>query len=140
MSQFLQRFGILSRQGGRDVIVLLLQVPQVNHFNNSISYCSVFAMDCLHRLIVTVASRFTNRRFVFAIGAVAVIASKIVHIYVHLAALSTVDVVCWGPSFFAQDVVFLLLLRLILDRQLFSKTKLLHLLHQPWVSSSLVAH
>lgn len=78
-------------------------------------------MTSLRDLAATLLTRCTNRRFVFAIAFMSIIGAKIVHLYAHIAALPTADVMQWGPSFFTQDVVLLLLLRLFLDKALFSK-------------------
>ncbi|KJZ77730.1 hypothetical protein HIM_02907 [Hirsutella minnesotensis 3608] len=56
-------------------------------------------------------------RFAFAVAAASIIGAKIVHVYAHREALSSSDVLAYGISFFAQDVVVLLLLRLLLDAQ-----------------------
>ncbi|KND91825.1 hypothetical protein TOPH_03368 [Tolypocladium ophioglossoides CBS 100239] len=70
------------------------------------------------RFALVLASRFANRRFLFATAAVSVIGAKLVHVYAHLTALPTVDVLLWGYSFFAQDTALLLFVRLLLDRSL----------------------
>lgn len=74
-----------------------------------------------HRwLLSNIASRFASRRFIFAVATVSALGAKVVHIYAHLTALGTAQVLLWGLSFFAQDTALLLLLRLLLDEQLFS--------------------
>lgn len=72
------------------------------------------------RIALALTSRFANRRFAFATAAVAIIGAKVVHLYAHFAALPTSDVLRYGLSFFAQDVIFLLVLRVLLDGQLFA--------------------
>ncbi|UNI15471.1 hypothetical protein JDV02_002001 [Purpureocillium takamizusanense] len=74
----------------------------------------------LRRLALATGSRFTNCRFVFALSMLAVLGAKLIHIYTHLSALATVYLVRWGYSFFAQDMVLLIILRLLLDSWLFS--------------------
>lgn len=71
-------------------------------------------MDRVRRLLATFISRFANRRYVFALAVVSVIAAKAVHIDAHLDALSPTDLLQWGPSFFFQDSILLLLIRLLL--------------------------
>lgn len=71
-------------------------------------------MDRVRRLLRTVAARFANRRYVFALAAVSVIAAKAVHIDAHIGALSSSDLFQWGPSFFFQDTVLLLVIRALL--------------------------
>ncbi|KAF7563658.1 hypothetical protein G7046_g472 [Stylonectria norvegica] len=73
-------------------------------------------MERIRRCVGTIASRCTNRRFLFAIAAVSVLGAKVVHIYAHFAALSTVDLLQWGLSFFAQDFVVLLMVHILLGR------------------------
>ncbi|KKP01425.1 sulfatase [Trichoderma harzianum] len=67
------------------------------------------------RFIANLASRFANRRFAFAVATVAIFSAKGVHIYTHLSSLPLVHLVRWGYSFFAQDVMLLILVRLLLD-------------------------
>jgi len=74
----------------------------------------------IRRLALATSSRFTNCRFVFALSALAVLGAKLVHVYTHLSALATVHMVRWGYSFFAQDTLLLIILRLLLDGWLFS--------------------
>ena len=76
---------------------------------------SVSTSRRVRRAAIALASRFTYRRFIFALSATAVLAAKTVHIYAHLAALSTVDVLRWGCSFYAQDTAVLLLARQLLE-------------------------
>ncbi|KND88291.1 hypothetical protein TOPH_07091 [Tolypocladium ophioglossoides CBS 100239] len=72
------------------------------------------------RLVLAMASRFANRRFVFAFAATSVLCAKAVHIYTHMSALSEVHLLRWGYSFFAQDMALLIIVRLLLDGWLFS--------------------
>ncbi|KZL70635.1 sulfatase domain protein [Colletotrichum incanum] len=65
-------------------------------------------------LVFGVSSRFTNPRFVFSLAALAVLGAKVIHIGSHLSALPTVHLVRWGYSFFAQDILLLIILRLLL--------------------------
>ncbi|EGX89037.1 sulfatase domain protein [Cordyceps militaris CM01] len=74
-------------------------------------------MDRLRRLLGTIAARFANRRYVFAVAVVSVVAAKAVHIDAHLKALSPTDMVQWGPSFFFQDSILLLAIRAMLFAQ-----------------------
>ncbi len=74
-------------------------------------------MDRVRRLLGTVAARFANRRFVFALAVVSVVAAKAVHIDAHVDALSPSDMLQWGPSFFFQDSLLLLLIRAMLFAQ-----------------------
>ncbi|PMB63693.1 hypothetical protein BM221_010435 [Beauveria bassiana] len=74
-------------------------------------------MDRLRHLIGTVAARFANRRYVFALAAVSVVAAKAVHIDAHLDALTPSDMLQWGPSFFFQDSILLIMIRAMLFAQ-----------------------
>ncbi|KAK3191910.1 hypothetical protein K4F52_001953 [Lecanicillium sp. MT-2017a] len=68
-------------------------------------------------IILAIFSRFANRKFAYTVAAVSVLASKSIHIYAHRAALTTTDILLWGPTFFAQDAALLLLLRFLFDQQ-----------------------
>ncbi|KAG5981258.1 hypothetical protein E4U55_003131 [Claviceps digitariae] len=72
------------------------------------------------RAAANLASRFTNRRFVFALAVVSVLGAKAVHIHTHVTALSRVHLLRWGYSFFAQDLFLLVLIRLLLDSWVFA--------------------
>ncbi|KAG5948659.1 hypothetical protein E4U53_006208 [Claviceps sorghi] len=67
------------------------------------------------RAAASLASRLTNRRFIFALAVVSVLGAKAVHIHTHVTALSRVHLLRWGYSFFAQDLFLLVLIRLLLD-------------------------
>ncbi|KAL7782931.1 alkaline-phosphatase-like protein [Trichoderma ceciliae] len=67
------------------------------------------------RIFRTMALRLLNRRFAFAIAAVATLSAKSVHIYAHLDALPKKDLLLWGLSFFSQDTALLLVIRMLLD-------------------------
>lgn len=70
--------------------------------------------------MVIFASLLLNRHFAFAIACASCVTAKLVHIYAHLDALPTAQIVRWGASFFAQDTVALLFLRLLLEDHTFS--------------------
>jgi hypothetical protein len=42
---------------------------------------------------------------------------KVLHIFAHLDALQTTDLLHWGMPFFAQDLALLLMLRLLVDER-----------------------
>lgn len=79
-----------------------------------------FSFGALAQTILGVASRLFTRQFIFAIACVAVLSAKLLHVYAHLDALQLHTVFGWGWSFFFQDTVFLLLLRLLLDFGVFA--------------------
>lgn len=73
---------------------------------------------CIANLAETlpaVAARLANRPLIFSVAAVSVLSAKLLHIYAHLDALQFFDIFGWGWSFFIQDTISLLLLRLLLD-------------------------
>lgn len=69
----------------------------------------------LAETLPAVAARLANRPLIFSVAAISVLSAKLLHIYAHLDALQFFDVFGWGWSFFAQDTIFLLLLRVLLD-------------------------
>lgn len=73
----------------------------------------------LRHLVQLTGLRFTNRRFVFTLVALAIIAAKLIHIYSHVTALTTLDLKKWGYSFFTQDVLLLIISRFLLDTRHF---------------------
>lgn len=75
-----------------------------------------FSAGALAQTILGVASRLFTRQYIFAIASVAILSAKLLHIYAHLDALALHTLLGWGWSFFAQDTVVLLLLRLLVDQ------------------------
>ncbi|KAL7797534.1 alkaline-phosphatase-like protein [Trichoderma ceciliae] len=71
------------------------------------------------RVLSAFASRFANRQFLFAIGVIAVTSGKLVHIYAHITALAFRSITQWGVTFFTQDTAFLILIRLLLDTEIY---------------------
>ncbi|KAF5022639.1 hypothetical protein F66182_5315 [Fusarium sp. NRRL 66182] len=67
------------------------------------------------RFLLTVVSRFANRRFFFTFTALAVWSAKIIHIHDHLEAVNEHQIRQWAYSFVAQDIAVLTLFRLLLD-------------------------
>jgi hypothetical protein len=67
------------------------------------------------RLVANLGSRIANRRFAFAVVAIAMLGAKILHIYAHHQAVSGKKMALWGYSFFAQDTVLLVLIRSTLE-------------------------
>lgn len=70
------------------------------------------------RLALAIGPRLFNRRFAFALAAAAILVSKVVHIYFHLSSIPSDDLLHWGASFFLQDTLALILLRVLIDGQL----------------------
>ncbi|UKZ83539.1 hypothetical protein TrVFT333_011348 [Trichoderma virens FT-333] len=71
------------------------------------------------RVLYAFAARFVSREFLFAICVVALTSSKLVHIYAHLTALAFSAIRNWGMTFFTQDTIFLILIRLLLDTEIY---------------------
>ena len=72
------------------------------------------------RITRCLASRLSNRRFVFSLAATSTLSAKAVHVYTHLSALPTVYLWRWGYSFLLQDIAIILILRLLLEIYFFS--------------------
>ncbi|KAG6003585.1 hypothetical protein E4U21_001872 [Claviceps maximensis] len=70
------------------------------------------------RMCLAVLTRFANRRLIFSIAAVSILGAKWIHIYAHMNALSPAEMAQWGLSFFVQDTILLLTLRILLDAEL----------------------
>ena len=51
-----------------------------------------------------------HRRFIFSLAAVALLSSKLAHVYCHVSALPALHLLLWGSSFYLQDTLLLLLL------------------------------
>lgn len=66
-------------------------------------------------------SRIANRRFVFTLACLAVCGAKGAHLHNHRASVAPKRMLLFFFSFFTQDVLFLLLLRLLLDHWLVSR-------------------
>ncbi|OPB40031.1 sulfatase [Trichoderma guizhouense] len=71
------------------------------------------------RVLSAFAARFVSREFLYAICVVAIISSKLVHIYAHLTALAFSSISHWGLTFFTQDSIFLIIIRLLLDTDIY---------------------
>ncbi|KUL81464.1 hypothetical protein ZTR_09033 [Talaromyces verruculosus] len=86
---------------------------------NTVFRSVTFMLLGLRRLVRLTSPRFTNRRFVFTLAALAIIVAKLIHIYSHATALTTRDLKKWGYSFFTQDVLLLIITRFLLDTRHF---------------------
>src|SRR5688572_23491549 len=65
----------------------------------------------------------TNKRFLFSILATTVLTAKVIHIYANSKALPARHLLLWTYSFFAQDLLFLSVLRSLLGSPLFLGTR-----------------
>lgn len=52
-----------------------------------------------------------GRRFCFGIMCIALLASKLVHIYAHYTSLAPSVLLLWGSTFFLQDILIIFLVR-----------------------------
>lgn len=75
---------------------------------------------CASRLAIqpfTYLLRFASRRLLFSIAATSILSEKCLHIYAHIEAITPAELARWWPTFFAQDLAILLLLRILLNSQ-----------------------
>jgi hypothetical protein len=75
---------------------------------------------CFARLAALIQAHLANRRMVFTSAALLMLASKALHYHVHERAVPDEMKAKWSFSFYAQDLFFLTLIRILLD---------------PWVSN-----
>lgn len=66
---------------------------------------------------MAIGPRLFSRRFAFALATAATLGYKCLHIFIHTDAIPTVDLWKWGSSFYFQDSLFLILLRVLIDGQ-----------------------
>ncbi|KAM0260739.1 hypothetical protein ACHAQJ_002655 [Trichoderma viride] len=92
--------------------------PRRRQFYTTTSTVTLVTAPAL-RVLSAFAARFANRRFLFAIGVIAVTSAKLVHIYAHITALAFRSMAQWGITFFTQDTAFLILIRLLLDTDIY---------------------
>ncbi|OAQ77864.1 sulfatase domain-containingprotein [Purpureocillium lilacinum] len=71
----------------------------------------------IRRFMLAILPRLINRRFAFALAAAAILVTKVAHVYFHLDAIPTRDLIRWGSSFFLQDTLVLVILRVLIDGQ-----------------------
>ena len=57
-----------------------------------------------------------SRRYFYTLAFWSLVGAKILHLYAHIHSLSLQKFLLWGPSFFYQDVLLLLLLRICVQR------------------------
>lgn len=57
-----------------------------------------------------------SRRYFFTLAFLSLFFAKFLHLYAHLRSLPAQKVLSWGATFFFQDVVILLLLRMFAQR------------------------
>lgn len=70
------------------------------------------------RMSIPRPSKIFTRKLMLPFAIVSVLSAKLLHIYAHRQALSTDDLLRWGASFFFQDVVFILFVRMLLESRM----------------------
>ena len=50
-----------------------------------------------------------SRKFWFGFLTIAIICAKLLHVYAHADSVPLGKLILWGPTFFVQDIIFLLL-------------------------------
>ena len=50
-----------------------------------------------------------SRKFWFGFLTIAVVGAKLLHVYAHSGSIPPAKLILWGPTFFVQDIIFLLL-------------------------------
>ncbi|KAH0493846.1 hypothetical protein TgHK011_000492 [Trichoderma gracile] len=92
--------------------------PTRRRLGSATSTVTVVAAPVM-RILSAFAARFANRQFLFAICVVAITSGKLVHIYAHITALAFRSLARWGLTFFTQDTAFIMLIRLLLDTEIY---------------------
>ncbi|TQV95447.1 sulfatase domain-containing protein [Cordyceps javanica] len=73
---------------------------------------------CPRGISIPRPSKILTRKLMLPFAAVSVLSAKLLHIYAHRQALSTEDLIRWGSSFFFQDVIFILFVRMLLESRM----------------------
>lgn len=81
---------------------------------SSSRHCRIVGRRILYAL--TSFAKLPGRKFLFSITATSLLCAKCLHIYAHLKAVAPEDVFFWGLTFFAQDVLVLLVMRMLLEQ------------------------
>ncbi|KAF4432593.1 hypothetical protein FACUT_8356 [Fusarium acutatum] len=82
-------------------------------------------MVCIPSWLTRLGARLANRPFIFTFAVSALFASKLAHIHSHRNAVATGRLLTFFSTFFVQDILVLLLIRLLLD-QWSPRTQILH--------------
>ncbi|KAH8660198.1 alkaline-phosphatase-like protein [Xylariales sp. PMI_506] len=67
---------------------------------------------------------FGDRKLIFAIVAISLLSTKTIRIYLRTSVLSVSDLVVWAPFLYAQDILLLLVSRILLGKQYTTKWRL----------------
>ncbi|OAA34229.1 sulfatase domain protein [Beauveria brongniartii RCEF 3172] len=70
------------------------------------------------RIPIPRPSNIFTRKLMVPFTAVSVISAKLLHIYAHRHSLFTHDLIRWGASFFFQDTLFILFVRMLLQSRM----------------------
>jgi Na+/glutamate symporter len=74
-----------------------------------------FVAQSIERLVRSLAQQ-SSRPFLFTAFTVALLSAKVLHLYAHGKSIIFIGLLVWGPTFFAQDVLLILLARLLAGR------------------------
>jgi hypothetical protein len=74
-----------------------------------------FVAQSTERFIRSLAQQ-SSRPFLFTAFTVALLSAKVLHLYAHAKSIVFVGFLVWGPTFFGQDVLLILLARLLAGR------------------------
>ncbi|RGP78849.1 hypothetical protein FLONG3_3048 [Fusarium longipes] len=72
-------------------------------------------MVSFKKLSSVLTSRLANRRFAFALSTLTLIASKGIHLHNHMSSVAPKRMILFFFSFFTQDIILLLFIRLLLS-------------------------
>ncbi|PTD07839.1 hypothetical protein FCULG_00005298 [Fusarium culmorum] len=75
----------------------------------------------LPAMLGKLASRLANRHFIFTFSVLAILAAKLSHIHSHRNAVATSRLLTFFGTFFIQDLVLLVIIRLLLEPPLTAK-------------------
>ncbi|GKU22311.1 unnamed protein product [Fusarium langsethiae] len=75
----------------------------------------------LPAMLSKLASRLANRHFIFTFAVLAILAAKLSHIHSHRNAVATSRLLTFFGTFFIQDIVLLVTIRLLLEPPLTAK-------------------
>ncbi|KAJ5157655.1 uncharacterized protein N7482_008755 [Penicillium canariense] len=73
------------------------------------AYFSFFCCALPARAFVAATNWDSSKKFWFSFLTVATFCAKVLHIYAHCDSIPATKLMLWGPTFFVQDVIFLLI-------------------------------
>lgn len=72
-------------------------------------YLGFFCCTLPVRGVQATVSWKLSRKFWFGFLTISIVAAKLLHVYAHCGSVPLADLILWGPTFFVQDIIFLLL-------------------------------